>query len=193
VAKYHVAIDEQMLIRAIKTGQMDFIYCVWAYNKNYEFTYDEEEEQIQNSARDSHDGNPGDPLKNYRTFTFDYLIKKILAFCEDEAQTHLASVAKWNLEFSENLLHSLLINRQDKIAAEYGKNYLKDADEGLLRDAIKDSNEYFLKHAFRTQIFPMSMLIKPDIIVFLLTCLKQGLKTEMILNILIFTDFGRWT
>jgi len=25
-----------MLIRAIKTNQTDFLYCVWAYNKNYE-------------------------------------------------------------------------------------------------------------------------------------------------------------
>jgi hypothetical protein len=25
-----------MIIRAVKTNQTDFLYCIWAYNKNYE-------------------------------------------------------------------------------------------------------------------------------------------------------------
>ena len=36
VYKYEVALDEKMLVRAIKTNQMQFLYCVWAFNKNYE-------------------------------------------------------------------------------------------------------------------------------------------------------------
>lgn len=36
VAFYNVHLDEKMLVRAIKTNQMQFIYCVWAFNKNYE-------------------------------------------------------------------------------------------------------------------------------------------------------------
>ena len=37
VAKYNIAIDENMLIRSIKTRQMKFLYCVWAFNKNFEY------------------------------------------------------------------------------------------------------------------------------------------------------------
>ena len=34
-AKYQVVIDEKMMIRAIKTEQFDFLYYVYAYNKNF--------------------------------------------------------------------------------------------------------------------------------------------------------------
>lgn len=36
VAYYIVKIEEEMILRAIKTGQLDFLYCVFCYNKNYE-------------------------------------------------------------------------------------------------------------------------------------------------------------
>jgi len=42
VAEYQIAIDEQMIIRAVKTRQMNFLYCIWAFNKNYEFIGNEE-------------------------------------------------------------------------------------------------------------------------------------------------------
>lgn len=35
VAEYKVDLDEHMIIRAIKINAMDFLYCVWAYNKNF--------------------------------------------------------------------------------------------------------------------------------------------------------------
>ena len=36
VAYYNVNLDEKMIIRAIKTNQVNFLYFVFAYNKNYE-------------------------------------------------------------------------------------------------------------------------------------------------------------
>lgn len=36
VAYYTVKIDKEMIMRAIKTAQIDFLYCVFAYNKNYQ-------------------------------------------------------------------------------------------------------------------------------------------------------------
>ena len=37
-AHYQVEIEESMIIRAIKTRQTQyFLYCVWAFNKNYEY------------------------------------------------------------------------------------------------------------------------------------------------------------
>ena len=38
VAYYQVELDEAMILRAIKTRQIKrFLYCVWAFNKNYEY------------------------------------------------------------------------------------------------------------------------------------------------------------
>lgn len=44
--KYQVVIDEKMMNRAIKTEQFDFLYYVYAYNKNFEKlpVQDDEEE-----------------------------------------------------------------------------------------------------------------------------------------------------
>lgn len=36
VAEYFVEVQEEMIIRAIKTTQMFFLRCVWSFNKNYE-------------------------------------------------------------------------------------------------------------------------------------------------------------
>ena len=47
----------------------------------------------------------------------------------------------------------MLINRQDIIASQFGKYYLANAKKSLLIFALDNSNEHFLKYAFRTQIF----------------------------------------
>ena len=36
VSQFKVSLDEKMIIRAVKTNQTDFLYCIWAYNKNFE-------------------------------------------------------------------------------------------------------------------------------------------------------------
>ena len=35
MAECAVKVDEEMMLRAIKTGQIDFLYSVFAYNKNF--------------------------------------------------------------------------------------------------------------------------------------------------------------
>ena len=35
--QYQVQFDEKMMIRAIKTRQMDFLKIIWATNKNFEY------------------------------------------------------------------------------------------------------------------------------------------------------------
>ena len=36
VAQYNAKIDEEMVLRACKTGQLNFLYTMFAYNKNYQ-------------------------------------------------------------------------------------------------------------------------------------------------------------
>ena len=67
----------------------------------------------------------------------------------------ITEVAKWELASNENFLKSMLINRQDAIAAEYGNLYPLNDDEkkALMKFAINNSNEIFLKYAFKNDIF----------------------------------------
>ena len=52
VYKYNIAIDEKMLIRSIKTRQMNFLYSVWAYNKNYEYIAEDDEDEDDDDPDD---------------------------------------------------------------------------------------------------------------------------------------------
>jgi hypothetical protein len=108
VAYYHVRIDEDMILRAIKTAQLDFLYCVFAYNKNYE--------ELSDDSSSSDDESIGDEDTKYLTFTFDFLFKKVLEFCEDQATNRIRDIVHWKIKSSENILKSLLMNNQDKIA-----------------------------------------------------------------------------
>jgi hypothetical protein len=63
-----------MILRAIKTGQMDFLYCVFAYNKNYEEIEENEDSDSFDSEAEDH---------RYKIFTLDFLFKRIIDYCED--------------------------------------------------------------------------------------------------------------
>lgn len=88
VAYYKVNLEENMINRAIKTVQLDFLYCVYAYNKNYEKIEieddSEEDEDEEAQEANSPDNSQDKDAKNkYIIFTFDFLFKKILEYCED--------------------------------------------------------------------------------------------------------------
>ena len=167
-------IDESMLVRAVKTEQMNFLYCLYAFNKNYEV-------DTGDCASDHSDGGAApsvsdedDAVEKYRTFTYDSLLKMIASYCKDNdgIERRVKAVAQWKLSSSENFLKSMLINRQDMVAAEYGKYYLDKVDDNLLKFAIDNANSVFIKFAFRKGLFSGAMLHKKEMISFLLGKLK---------------------
>ena len=83
-AFYYIAIDEDMIVRAIKTRQFAFLKAIFAFNQNYQFIGELEESSDESHA--SSQECPGDKnnSENYRTFTYNWLIKKIMEYCEDE-------------------------------------------------------------------------------------------------------------
>lgn len=97
VANFQVEISEEMITRAIKTFQMNFLYCVWAFNKNYEICE-------ENNSDDDEDDQKSDAKITYNCFTYQYLIDKIIQFCDEEANQRVKEVAKWKLQSTENFL-----------------------------------------------------------------------------------------
>jgi len=70
--------------------------------------------------------------------------------------------------------------------------------EDLLLFALSNSNEVFLKNAFRNVILDVSLIdpstkIGHKIITEIIAIMHISTKTELILNVLIFTDFTRWS
>mmetsp|Transcript_39061 Transcript_39061/g.37379 ORF Transcript_39061/g.37379 Transcript_39061/m.37379 type:complete len:87 (+) Transcript_39061:837-1097(+) len=74
--------------------------------------------------------------ERYYTFTFDYLFKKILEYCEDQSINRIRAIVSWKIKSSENVLRSLLINNLDKIACDYAVYYMHDADMDLMIFAL---------------------------------------------------------
>jgi hypothetical protein len=107
-------------------------------------------------------------------------------------------VARWKLTSNESFLMSMLMNRHDFIAAEYGEYYPQniegEAGYELMKYAITNSNEIFLKYAFKNGLFP-DFLTKENSerVEELLSILNQGTQVELILNIFIYADMENWS
>lgn len=98
-------------------------------------------------------------------------------------------MSAWKLQTSENFLKALLNNNMDSVAKDFCLFYIKDATIDLFIYCIKNENEVFLKHALRNSVFPGTMLADSEIINEILNTFQLGVKTELLLNILIFCDF----
>jgi hypothetical protein len=149
-----------MIIKAIKTDQIPFIFQVFQMNKNYELIEEEisssdeslSETEGNYSPRESIGGNMGN---QYNVFTYNLLLENIVDYSttKESLNKRVEEVANWKLRSSESFLKSMLINRQDKIAADCAEFYQQDIDVDLLKYAIFNSNEIFLKYAFKNGHF----------------------------------------
>lgn len=94
------------MVKAVKENFSNFLYCVYAFNMNYEKV--PEKDQIQDSENEEIEEIKNEEiniLKNYQTFTYDYLFQLILNNCEEEAKYRIWIVAEWGLKSKrENIL-----------------------------------------------------------------------------------------
>lgn len=140
VAHYNVKIDEDMIIRAVKTGQLEFLYCSFCYNKNYQESLIQsprveeisDDDKIEESSLESSESDrkafkeafsrsksmskKRETRKVVTTFTFDYTFKKILENCSDQAHNRIRVMSLWRISSTESFMKSLLKNNLDKIA-----------------------------------------------------------------------------
>ena len=77
VANYNVRIDEDMIIKAVKTQQFEFIEAVFAFNKNYEVLSQAKKTRRFSLLPTDIKSDMDNELRN-KIFTFDYLFKLII-------------------------------------------------------------------------------------------------------------------
>ena len=132
---------------------MYFLYCMFAYNKNYRRlkTNDREEDGLSESSDDEYMAEDDYCKKQntkYETYTYNFLIKRILQHAPETATEKIRIIAeKWRLKSNENFLMSMLINRQDTVVNAYESFYRENQDEKLFEFCIKNHNEIYLKQA----------------------------------------------
>jgi hypothetical protein len=91
---------------------MGCLYCVYAFNKNFTKLTDYNGESMSDSSSEEEDEDTArDYSHRYKTYTFDYLIKKVLEYCLDDYVPRIRAICDWRLKSSENFLLAMLINR----------------------------------------------------------------------------------
>jgi hypothetical protein len=167
IAYYKVHLDKKMIVRALKTKQMEFLYCVWAFNKNYELKpgisleeqeipeSESDEEKLMRQSEDQINDRAKMLEKLYYVYTYDFLIKQVLKYCQEDAPGMIKQIAEWKLLSSENVLQSLLTNRQDEVACAIAELecYSVHAHVDLMIFCLQNQNEKFLKFALNMSIF----------------------------------------
>jgi hypothetical protein len=78
------------------------------------------------------------------------------------------------------------------IAADYGHDHRMHAHIDLLKFALFNENELFLKFALRYDVFESGLLDTKDMIDTIMKTLIDGTKTELMLNVCIYSDFSAW-
>lgn len=58
--------------------------------------------------------------------------------------------------------------------------------------ALHNFNESFLKYALRNSIIGQNLLVQPYVIQQILKIFKRGSRSELLLNVMLFSDFSRW-
>lgn len=117
-----------MIIRAIKINAMDFLYCVWAFQKNYT-RIEKVNSKLNEDSADEDEMSGIEIREKYKTYTFDYLIKMVLENCFDDNEPRIRAICDWRLKSSENFLKAMLVNRQDAIACDYASFFQRDCDD----------------------------------------------------------------
>lgn len=150
---------------------MEFLYCVWAFNKNYEQKleyYDvdaDSESDFESEVDDDSDDKPIKQPEKYHTYTFDQLFKLILQYCPDTYLPKIRCIAAYGIQTSENFIMSLLLNRQDAIASDnkFLKQYSNDLDEQLFIFAIRNQNEQFLRYALFNSLIGADLFLSENV------------------------------
>ena len=70
--------------------------------------------------------------------------------------------------------------------------YIDNADRDLFIFALNNFNEAFLKYSLRNSIIGINLMTSPSVLEHILDLFAKGAKSELILNVLLFSDFTRW-
>lgn len=70
--------------------------------------------------------------------------------------------------------------------------YVDYADIQLLIFALNNFNEFFLKHALRNSIIGSQLMIDREVINEIFALFRKRMRSELVLNVLLFSDLSRW-
>lgn len=70
--------------------------------------------------------------------------------------------------------------------------YIDNADRDLLIFALSNYNELFLKYALKNSIIGINLMTHSMVLDHILDMFSKCAKSELLLNVLLYSDFTRW-
>jgi hypothetical protein len=101
-------------------------------------------------------------------------------------------VLDWKIISSDNILVALLFHHFDDLASDYMGYYSHFLDKDLFIYCITNGNNFFLRKALLMSAFDKWIFRDDGIINEMLTILKEGYRTNFLLNILTLIDISVW-
>ena len=93
---------------------------------------------------------------------------------------------------TENFLQLLLSKSWDHLAIKYVYSFQEDADSKLLKFWVINENEDFLRFALNEQIFIQKVIDSQETTSMIIQMLQAKACCNIIINVLIFSDFHNW-
>lgn len=174
IAYYEVTIEQEMIIKALSMDNYLMLQYLWAFDKNY----------IGQRQRE-------DAIK----ITFDSLFELInKQHIESSfiAEKYIKAIIDWKIISSDNILIALLAHHQDDLAIQYMGFYSHFLDKDLFIFAMMHGNNVFLQNALLVAAFDKLIFRDEAVIEQILAVLKDGYRTNFLLNVLTLIDIGVW-
>ncbi|CDW78613.1 UNKNOWN [Stylonychia lemnae] len=152
-AYYEIAIDDDMIFRAVENMHFYWLQFVWAFNKNVL------------GPRNTTDATP-------ITYTQLFDIVKNMYETSSQIKEGIKMICQWLLITDDNILLALLYHYQDNLALDYMGYYNKFLDKDLFLYSMNHGNKMFLQHALLMGAFDKTIFKEEEVIGQILVILK---------------------
>ena len=176
-AYYEVALEEEMIIRALANSNYEWLMFVFGFDKNYI------------GPRHKKDA-PAIPIKYVHLF--DMILRHYGLKQYPLAIEKIQVVCDWKIVSTDNILIALLEHHIDEVAIKFMGYYNHFMDKELFIFCMTHGNNLFLQRALLLSAFDKLIFREEQVINEILHILKEGYRTNFLMNILALIDISVW-
>lgn len=163
-----------MIIKALSQDNYQWLQFLWAFDKNY---------IGQRQREDAH------------FITFEQLFELVFKqHIESKfiAEKKIKEIVDWKILSSDNILVALLSHNLDDLTIQYMGYFSHFLDKDLFIFTMMHGNNIFLQNALLLAAFDKLIFREEIVIENVLNVLKDGFRTNFLLNVLTLIDISVW-
>lgn len=173
-AYYDFYLEEDTFIASLAHENFEFMHYIWAFGKNY----------LGDGKRVQEN------MIQYEGL-FE-MIKKYFGDDKEDMMAKIRVVLDWRVVSEDNILIALLVHNLDAVAMDYMGYYSHFLNNHLFVHCMTRGNNIFLQKALLLSAFDKLIFRDDTVIEHILTILKEGYRTNFLMNILTLIDISVW-